>query len=74
MKIERNVIHSIELVDLYLPVWVSAFDPLNGRIVVDFTIQSRILEEICILGGHPSMKMERTGTHSIEFVESYLSV
>ena len=36
-KIERNRVHSIELVEFYLIVWVSAFDPLNGQIVMDFT-------------------------------------
>ena len=74
MKMERNWVHSIEPVDFYLSVRVSVFGPPNGRIVVNFTIKSRILEEICILGGHPSRKMKRTGTHSTELVDFYLSV
>ena len=74
MELERDGVHSIELIKFYLFVWVSAFGPLNGRIVVDFTIKSRILEGFCILGEHPSMEMERDGVHSIELVEFYLSV
>ena len=37
MEVERNRVHSIEVIEFHLSVLVSAFGPLSGRIVVNFT-------------------------------------
>ena len=74
MEIERNRVPSTELVDVYRFVQDVAFGFLNVRIVVEFTIKSRILEGICILGRHLSMEMKSSGSYSIEPVEFYVFV
>ena len=35
MEMERNGIHSIGLMEFYLSVYVTAFGPLNGRMMVN---------------------------------------